>query len=399
MFENITIHRRLKDDNQKPFSVGHLCECLFFFKEVNLVCTKLELIDLFRKANETDLFSLLEKQSLKIHLLNESYGTSRLAANRIGYGTFQGKGTSTESEIYKALYSVYHNSTKTLSWQEKLMPFISDYSYNYKIVSAFLENGEFTTRVFKAVILDFIPEYPIPLDFFFRLTGAQKDENIIQEKILLEIYNVESNFDITTLENELRKRGHSISQGFLVQFTMRIIGTLLDLGLAETFTSELALEEFSSKLLQEAIKSVKLEDKDGQDEIVSFQEHILDPFPSISNAINSGHKTFSDFNSLLNKSDIFKAWLISRDFESGVVNEYIKECNLKKFSDTEEVQVLKYLYSAAAKSVLPVVPLVTGTAELIGGYGVKKITESLALKLNMWRPNQFVDSDLRQFLR
>ena len=400
MFENITIHRRLNDDTQKSFSIGHLCECLFFYKEVNLVCTKLELEELFRKANETDLFSLLEKQNLKIHLLRESYGTARLNSNsRIGYGIFHAKDSSLESEVYRALYSVYHNSTKTTAWQNKLLPLVSEYSYNYHIVSAFLEDVSFTTRVFRAVIRDFIPEYPIPLDCSFQLLNAQKNELVPQEKILEEVYNVDTNFDFDPLERELRLRGHTISQGFLVQFTMRIIGTLLDLGLAEKFTSELALEEFNSKLIQEAIKSVKIEDQDGQEEILSFHEHVLDPFPSISNAINTGQKTFGDFNSLLKRSETFKAWLISRDFENGIVNEYIKECNLKKFSENEEVQVLKYLYSAVAKSVLPVVPVITEAAELVGGYGVKKITDSLALKLNLWRPNQFVDSDLKQFLK
>jgi hypothetical protein len=406
MFESITSHRRQNEFIELPFSIGHVCECMFYYNQVNLVCSRLELAEVIRKTNTSDLLPFLESGRLRIFLGRESYGSSPLGAGRFGYTIVHGKDTTIESEVYRAAQHVLRNSVKASRETDLLLPFVNDYRYESNLVDQLVTYQDFAKNVLRTVVDVYLPGYPIPYDLNFELHKADKVRNDGRELLMENVYQLDTNFDFAEFERNLASQGKNYSLGFLPQLSMNMVGAILDLGMSEQFSSELSLESTSSRILQAGLTSMQLEERDGQREIISFQEHILAPYSSISEIINSGKRSFSDFVVLDKNADKFRGWLQGHDFELGIVNEYIKQSDLKKFSETESGSMLKYSFSKAIAAGLalssPAAALATTTAAaltVVGGYGVKKVVESVINKLNGWRPNQFINKDVKDFLK
>lgn len=397
MFESITIHRRNDGQANPSFSLGHICECMFFYKEVNIVCTRLELEYLIKGVDLQDFITSLENKNLNIFLNRESFGAPPLADRRFGYMIVNKMGGSLESEVYKGFHNIYHNSTKAIRGQQLLLSFISEYKYQEDLIDDFVTYEDFSKLVLRTVIRKLVPDYPIPAHLIFRMHASERGSSV-QEYVLNKVYDVETNFDFSEFERDLSRHGYEFTQGFMVQFAINIIGAVLDLGLAAGFSSELALEDMSAQILQAGMESLSIEGREGQKEIISFQENVIDPLPSISTAINTGERSFSEFIRLLKKSEKFKAWLNSRNFELGLVNQYIHENELSKFTDSEDVSVIKYLYSKVGSGLLAATIPLPEPGALIAGYAAKKIVESIMDKLNYWRPNQFVNSSFKGFV-
>lgn len=137
----------------------------------------------------------------------------------------------------------------------------------------------------------------------------------------------------------------------------------------------------------------------GQKHIASFQEFVLNDATAVRDAINSGRKTFVDFEELLERADYrFRPWLKDKPFDADLLKSFLEESTRAEWATSNPGTVLRWIVCTsvglASSSVLgPIAGTLAGVAVSAADMF---LTERFA---KGWRPNQFVDGALAGWVR
>lgn len=389
MFESITINRRDNPFYKQPFSVGHLAECLLFYGKVNIIISPKELELLIKKCDIERLVELIESERLSISISMGTLGSLGAPnTSRFGYGMFFKKGEDLESATYRAIHSVYKNSIKSSKNKNLILPYLTTHDYKSEVVDEFLKNKDFTTKTFKQAIQRTYPGYPIPLGSSFELEKTSPQD--ASEKTVSNVYRIETDFDLKGFENELMKKSDDDRNfGFPVTYIMAIANAIHDLKISSDFQTEISTNEISSEIIKDIVEFVQIYYNNSESKIIDFKNCVIGNLPSIAETIDSGHKSFDDFLQLLNRSQKFSTFLRGVPFDANIVNEYINEVNAKDFTDNLFFKVARFVTSVN----------INFTASPVIGLPLEWGLDYLLDKLKMWKPNQFVETDLKPFVK
>jgi hypothetical protein len=131
-------------------------------------------------------------------------------------------------------------------------------------------------------------------------------------------------------------------------------------------------------------------------EIDLFQEINLSNARSISEAINSGERTFSEFLQFLKGADRFKHWLKTVNPDANLLTEYLKASTSETWINRLAPKSVRFVVATglglASEALFP-----SGIGATVG-VGVGAI-DSLLLDrvLKGWRPSHFVEGPLTRF--
>jgi hypothetical protein len=98
-------------------------------------------------------------------------------------------------------------------------------------------------------------------------------------------------------------------------------------------------------------------------------------------------RSFSDFESLLDKAERFREQIAGVNPDGNLVADYFKEVSKEG-----------WISSLPAKTFRYVVGLGVGLASPLAGAALSAVDLFLLDKLKGWRPNHFVDDKLKPFL-
>jgi hypothetical protein len=124
-----------------------------------------------------------------------------------------------------------------------------------------------------------------------------------------------------------------------------------------------------------------------QKEIKAFEEIVLDDFPSVSEVIDSGERSFDEFVRLLDKANSFRKWIHGVHPDRQLVTAYLEEVSKQSWLQTAKGKSLRYVLGVAA-GLQPLVGLGVAALDTFG-------LDSIAAK---WRASHFVDGRLKPFL-
>ncbi len=129
-----------------------------------------------------------------------------------------------------------------------------------------------------------------------------------------------------------------------------------------------------------------------------FQETVINDMPSIKEAVNSGERNFRDVVRLVQQSEKFKEWLRKQDGTDDLRKAYCQEIAHIDWVDKLPPKSLRWLIMTGAGLLLGAVAgPVTGVAAATAlSAGDAFLLDKL---LKGWKPNQFIEGPLRQFLR
>lgn len=404
MLESIAINRRSNPNIEQPFSIGHLAECLLFYGKVNAVISRLELVEIIRKCGIDSLIRLLSSDALSLHINLDFFGSNRTPkTSRLNYAVYKVANQDIQVTAYRALYEVYRNSYKCNQYVDRLMPFLTQYNYDFDLIGGFLIDEKFTTKAFREIVKQTFPDYPIPLDLTFQLHRAERG-NAPEEQGTDFTFVPETNFDIDAFEKDHLKYKKSAAN-IGVTFLMQAAAAIQDVDVSSQFKSELASEDLTAPLIQNAILNLDQYKPNNQEAITHFTQHIVTGCPSVLDAINSGKRSFDDFMRLYEQSQQFKEWLLkaSDDSDHTIINEYMKANNAVTFTDGRLYKLLKFLVVSTPIALTPIVlqgqpDVVNNVANLLAGTAADTYTDFIAQRFNHWKPNQFVGGNLGDFL-
>jgi hypothetical protein len=132
-------------------------------------------------------------------------------------------------------------------------------------------------------------------------------------------------------------------------------------------------------------------------ELDLFQEMRLPEGRKIRECLNSGERNFADFLKVLDNAGRFKQWLAERSPDENLVNEYFKAITTETWIEKLGTKAFRWALTtglgAAVEAMHP-----TGLAVAVA-QGVSLFDATLLDRLlKGWRPNQFVEGKLADFV-
>jgi hypothetical protein len=131
--------------------------------------------------------------------------------------------------------------------------------------------------------------------------------------------------------------------------------------------------------------------------IDAFQETVVDNVPSIREVVNSDQRTFRDVVQLVQRAEQFKDWLTKQGGTEDLRKSYCQDIAHLDWADKLPPKSLRWLLVTAAGITLgatasPVAGAIAAAALSAGdAFLLDKI-------LKGWKPNQFIEGPLKQFL-
>jgi hypothetical protein len=214
------------------------------------------------------------------------------------------------------------------------------------------------------------------------------------EKLAFQIIPVDDRFIVQTnvnfnQGNAIRKAIHpkleAISVGNLLN---GILSARADISLAAFYGGDFRTSADVSEIIQ--IRHAELLRRSGinADEISQFHRIELDNYPTIREVINTKGRSFDEFLKLLDKSDRFREMVHRIEPDAKLVTEYIAEISKEGWISSVDAKTVRYLIVAAIAFKSEVAGFAAAWADLF-------LTEKI---LAPWRPNHFVDGELKPFL-
>jgi hypothetical protein len=211
-------------------------------------------------------------------------------------------------------------------------------------------------------------------------------------------FTIETNFDFGRLNEEYHKTippSHSsLSPEYLINHLLEARGTIL---MGSKYLGELVIDPATAAIVK--LKCAELMRKrDAQvRELDLFQELHLPEAKKLCECLNSGERSFADFLKLLERSSKFKAWLGTRNPDQGLLQEYFRAVTSDSWIGRLGTKTSRWVVTTGLAAAVEVL-YPTGTA-MAAAQGISLFDATLLERvLRGWRPNQFVEARLSEFV-
>jgi len=247
-------------------------------------------------------------------------------------------------------------------------------------------NGNYVSKAVAEMLKRFAPEYHHDGPFVFRI-------HAVGDRL-----TVESNIDFEKANQSHHKHYpvtvSSLSPALFLSYVMDVSGVLHHPSL---YGAEIATGDNISALLRIKCTDILSARLRNQGIVDVFQDRMLPDAHSIREAVNAGERTWREVLDLLDSAGRFREWLQKQEPDIDLVDAYYREVTKSTWVEKLPTKVMRWAFLAIAAVVLEVKGAsvggiaATGLAGAADGLLVDKLARG-------WRPNQFVDTALREFL-
>ncbi len=213
------------------------------------------------------------------------------------------------------------------------------------------------------------------------------------------VINIESNLNLDLINQHYHKRvapSHSsITHAGILE---SMLSTRRTIDQSSSEGSDLATNTLSSMLINCKLGSLFDRTKVQTGQFKEFQDFVFDDGKSIASAINRGEQTFANLLELLRSSREFKKWLVGKQADAKLVREYFKEVTKNSWIDKLPTKTVRWLMFMGLG--LGVDSLGAGGLGTVVGAAISAAdTFILDRIVKGWKPNQFVDNQLKKFVK
>ena len=236
------------------------------------------------------------------------------------------------------------------------------------------------------LIKQYTPEYPNPDAVKFQLHRDGKS--------LL----VNTNIDFVTLNKFYHARippTHStLSPAYLLSHLFNLKS---DIYFCTKFQSEITTDPINADIFNMKYADLLQRQKISEDAIRLFQNFLFEDAKAISEAINSGERTFKDLLQLIKRAKKFQKWLSGKEPDSDLLKEYYKEITADSWVDRLSIKIARWsLFTGIGLAIDMLGGGGLGTASGIAiSIGDAFILDSI---IGGWKPNQFINNELKKFV-
>ena len=391
MFESICIrHNR---DTGSPLDLGFLAEALLYYRRVHICGDRTTLTFLARTLGPELLLELLQSDRMTLdyweNIAIVMTRTDPGYCERHRFETADMPHTHLQHVAPELLQDLLGKSGKGRRMANRLISYITPQFFSSDRAEqppSDLGDERYLQEAVAEVLKGFAPEYSLPSPFVFRIVqdrlppgAAPPDPHGFDSNPEWPYFRIETNVDFTRANELLHRRvpatEMSLSPAYLVGF---VNGSKIDLLDTSQRSAEIALSPIRSAVLKCRFAGILTRRFGSEEKIEAFHEFAIGNASCIREAVNSGARNFSDVMRLLQSGEKFKDWIQGRP--------------------DDPTKSIRWSIFAAANIALGLAT--TPTAGILGGLGLS-ILDSLLLDkiIKGWRPNQFIEGDLRTFVQ
>jgi hypothetical protein len=402
MFESALIRKHT--EGQLSVDAGIIAETLLFYENVHVLADNGVFADLIRVIGPDNLINLLDRKALSLSFTRDVLGVYNNTQNNISVHRFVSfrlaarqnkKRISDADQVELLAENVLGKSRESKRVTRALLDRIRFKNLNEcpglpQGIPAHAQEDVFNPRFLKAAIADIlrilIPEIELPQNWTFDIVRVGEE------------FLVGTNLNFEDINKHYHKRippEHStINADFLLGF---VLHAKADAYFAADYMAEIVTSPISSSIIDRSLSQILIKRENNLSQIEMFQKVHLDNGRGVREAINSGERSFADFLQLLERADRFKTWLSDRNPDATLLQEYYTAATSDSWIERLPTKSLRFVFTtlggAAADLFLP-----TGGLGTAVGAGLGAV-DSLLLDrlLKGWKPNQFVEGELREF--
>jgi len=403
MFDKVTF-RRSEASPQSFIDLGSLAEALLFYQQTNLLLDNSNLVHLLETLGPSTTQRLISSPSVRPLLIWETLGvkTNHGAPPVHDFVQIQLAGTKANGLISSKEGRVKHIFERALGKSgatnkaaieftkiakvQKISEGIEDKSGLPGLARADLDNPDFVHQAIALSLKQKVPNTPLGDNWHFiphRLKNG---------------FFIETNLDFDRL-NERCRESWPVEHSSLTPASLLtdLLEAHAGLHFASLYGADVITTTLSSKLMQLKLQSI-IESRLGNvAEIELFQNATIGKGNSIREAINSGERSFDDFLDLLENAAQFKGWLAEQEPDQSLVQDYYSEITAGTWAEKLPGKSFRWAFFTGAGFLLDLaIPTGLGTATGVAlSAGDAFLLDKIA---KGWKPNQFVEGQLRQFI-
>lgn len=395
MFESLVIRNKRDFYTKKPIDLGFLAEAMLFYQSVTVIADKSILSQLIYDCGHEVLMELLENKFLKIEYLNNGLGINASNANTpaerlkpIVYGLPKLSLNVASTEICRE-YTGKSGKGRRIS--QRLLRNIEPISFDphelpNEILTDFADSN-FVEQSVIHIIKNFTPEYPNPDSIKF-VVYKDNETLFTRTNINFEILN-------SFYHSRIPKTHSSLSSSYLLSHLFNLKG---DNYFCTKYKSEITTDPVNAGINNIRYSDILYRHKVSQDGIRLFQDFVFENSKSIREVVNSGERTFKDLLELIEKAKKFKAWIAKKDPDKDLLKEYFKEVTAKSWIDKLPTKSVRWsIFSGIGLAIDALGASGLGTAGALAiSAGDALVLDSI---LKGWKPNQFIEDDLKKFIK
>jgi hypothetical protein len=204
-----------------------------------------------------------------------------------------------------------------------------------------------------------------------------------------------SNLDLKNAAKFYTRR-HESSFGMATLLT-DIMAIRENLFFCARFPSELATDPVYGRIVQNRISEILRRTTASAEDRSVFHRLVFDGGRSVREAINSGRRNFKDLLVMLEKAEKFKKWLHTLEADEDLVREYFKEATSSTWIEKLPGKTMRWAVFTGLG--VGIDALGAGGAGTAFGIGLGALDQFVLDKmLRGWKPNQFIDNTLQEFV-
>lgn len=393
MFERIYIKKNRITESQ--IDLGKLCEALLFYDQTDFMLDRFTATQFVELMPFEKLKEYTSKGIINLHSRNTAIGIIQLEkGNKTGVAPMVTKSDAHNLDEYvnQGFLNKGISKKEASTMTDDFLGLCAKQEYVdgfQKMLEAECEDEALLTSQLKIYINSYLPQLSLE-----DLTISISDKFLTPVGIEAYIYN--SNYDFKTLNDkysDLFPEGHTLNW---TSFLLNSSESSGDLNIASQHNAEIFTDRNHYPYLQNRLSELIIKSKTNEDNITIFENIELEGYRPIRESINSGEKSFEDFVEVLDKSLKFRKWLRNLSDDHTLLNQYyqtvIKESWIeKKIAKASRFGIftaLGMLGDAAAGGI----PIGSAAASVSDNYLLPKL-------LNGWKPNQFIDNEVKPFLK
>lgn len=376
MFDSIII--RPNSSRSHALDCGQMIENLFFYKKTIVHIGRNEIPALFKLAETDVLEQLFKLPSLSVYFNNSHPAIFR----NDNYRSVDSVGLAEldiEKELYQESYKESRDAFKSRKFAKRICRFIVPYELPknlYKAMFEEMKDENFRNKVLAETIKEYYP------------TLIQNIDNARYE---LEFFDTK-NFKIHTNIVFNEKNPEDIDSPLLA-----IINTCADLQVMSENFSEISLPEFNSKMIRLKMNSLLSQSTKSKKEIDVFTHFVFDESWALREAINKKDVFVKTLLKPLSKAEKFKEWLNDLPNDSNLMHQYLEKVEEKSILEKLPFKALRFYLINGLEAILSQINPSLSIPLIVG---VNAFDTFLLSNLNKeWKPNQFVENDLRQIIK
>jgi hypothetical protein len=394
MFEKIVLRR---SETGVSLTLGEIAEALLFYQKVHLILDRGSLLTLIQNLGSEELLALLARKRLTAVYAEDTFMCNQTLVGSIPHHKFltatvagPRKGDERKTQKGRLDYVFeqaghFRGEAQRLAdefW--KLVPVRRQSELDFvpggilKSVRDDLNDSKYVTEAVRRFLQDQIGFESFAQNLKAEIFQSSTNTFVLNSNIDFAAGNA-CRISLAPELGELNEGGI-----FLTLFDVN-----LDINFASFYGGDFYTSSRNSQMAKIRFEQLMRRTGISAHQLQQFKEIVLADYPSIREVINNKERSFKEFELLLDQSERWRQTVNQMGPDANLVAEYLNQVTKEGWAARLPARILRFVIGLGIEGA---------TSNPIASKAWTAIDTLLIEKLQGWRPNHFVEEELKPFL-